>query len=578
MSKVKLIFGTHNGVPSGENDTLFENAYQKAFKPFLTTIYNHTNICPTLFYSGTLLEWLDNHHPEFLEVLAELTASRSLEILGGGYWEPMLPLIPLSDRVGQIELMTTYLRKKFGKRSHGSWVSAQVWEPQLVSSLRTSGMDYVFLTERTFPALPEGGLQSPVIGEDQGKTIVIFPVMDSLTNQFLKVPPEQLVESLHGLYSTEKKEIVVTLILDGLMLGGADSYEVCYGEKWLERFFKAVSASHSWLECVHPRQYLRHARFVRNKSYMMGPTYETLMEWAQPDRRPESGRPQNQLTAASRPLPAYRHFFLKYRESGLLYAKMMHVVVLTNQVRGDKYRKKNAKEGLWRGQEHYAYWHGPSGGIYSSQLRHHAYSALIEAEKATRERGIFKSALTSIDFDMDGEKEFLYNGSNLNAYVHTTGGTLFELDYLPMARNYLATFSRYEEDYHLPEIRERGYDSYPRYAFMDHILQPEGERQDFEEMSFRQNSAFPVLPYTMVEMVRNQPKVSLCVQGPVYTAEDALKINKTYRFRRSSLDVEYTLLQFNSPNPQVLLGIRNQLGPRRRTGQEKGIPQYGIIR
>ena len=50
MSRVKLIFGTYNAVPSGETDSLFEDAYQKAFKPFLTAIYNHPEVRPTLFY------------------------------------------------------------------------------------------------------------------------------------------------------------------------------------------------------------------------------------------------------------------------------------------------------------------------------------------------------------------------------------------------------------------------------------------------------------------------------------------------------------------------------------------------
>jgi len=57
MSRVKLIFGTQNAVPSGEAEFLFEDAYQKAFKPFLTAIYNHPKFCrlcftPDRFWNG----------------------------------------------------------------------------------------------------------------------------------------------------------------------------------------------------------------------------------------------------------------------------------------------------------------------------------------------------------------------------------------------------------------------------------------------------------------------------------------------------------------------------------------------
>ncbi|MCK5250764.1 MAG: DUF1926 domain-containing protein [Spirochaetaceae bacterium] len=542
MNRVKLIFGTCNTVPSGETEFLFEDAYQKAFKPFLTTIYNHPEIRPTLFYSGPLLEWLDKRHPEFHTVLAELMSRKNIEILGGGYWEPMLPLVPAPDRVGQIEVMTTYLRKKFGKRSRGSWITSQVWEAHLASSLRASGMDYVFLTERAFPAVPGFRPESPVIAEDQGKTVIIFPVMNSLADRFLKVPPEHILDSLRTLDPSEDREVVVSLILNGQTLGGDGTHTVCYEEKWLERFFKAVYSARDWLECVHPGPYIRNTSFSRDKMYLPGPTYDSLMRWSHSNHPDPSGiaNPASSDTTA-RPRAFYREFLTKYRESSLLYAKMMHIEVLTNQLRGDKYRKKNAKEELWRGQEHYAYWHGPTGGIYNSRLRHAAYGALIEAEKATRERGIFKAALTSVDFDMDGNKEYLYNGLNFNAYVHSVGGALFELDYLPVSRNYLATFSRYPEDYHPPATREQGYDSYPRHAFLDHIFHPEDGPESFERSSYRQRSSFPGKRYKPLEVARDQAKVSLSCRGPVNGGGETLEIHKTYRFRRSTLEVDYTL-------------------------------------
>jgi alpha-amylase len=535
MSKVKLIFGTSNTVPSGETEILFEDVYQKAFKPFLTAIYNNPEMKPTLFYAGPLLEWLEKKHPEFHTVLAEMMSRKNIEILGGGYWDPMLPLVPAPDRVGQIEVMTTYLRKKFGKRSRGSWITSQVWEAHLASSLKASGMDYVFLSERAFPAVPSFRPESPVIAEDQGKTVVIFPVMESLTERFLKVPPEHILESLRTLETTEDREVVVSLIIDGRVLGALGNHSVCYNEKWLERFFEAVRNSRDWLECVHPGRYIRNSHVSREKMYVPGPTYDSLMRWSRQDN-PGSSE-QEQL----RPSAFYREFLTKYRESGLLYAKMMHIEILTNQLRGDKYRKRNAKEELWRGQEHYPYWHGPTGGIYSSRLRHAAYSALIEAEKATRERGIFKSALSSVDFDMDGEKEFLYSGLNFNAYVHAVAGALFELDYLPVSRNYLATFSRYPEEYHPPATREQGYDRYPRHAFLDHILHPEDGPESFERSSYRSRSPFPGKRYHTVEVVRDQPRVTLSCRGPVNGGGDVLEIRKTYRFRRNNIEVDYLL-------------------------------------
>ena len=550
-------------MPSGEIDLRFESVYQTAFKPFITAIYNRPEMLVTLYYAGSLLKRLEKKHPEFHMVLNELISRKNIEILGGGYWEPMLPLIPTPDKVGQIEAMTTYLRKKFGKRSHGGWIPGQIWEMHLTSSFHTSGMDYVFLSERAFPGVPGFRPNAPVIAENQGKTILVFPIMDSLTEQFLKVPPEHIVDSLEKLKTEKGKEVVATLILDGLTLGAGDLHTICYEGKWLERFFDAVVKAKEWLECVHPGRYLRNTDLPRERVYIPAPTYDSLMHWFQ-GNQPSQNKPGLVNTSTSlngrtgkslqdRPQASYREFLAKYRESGLLYAKMMHVEVLTNQLRGDKYRKKNAKEELWRGQEHYAYWHGPNGGIYNSRLRHNTYSALIEAEKATRERGIFKAALTSVDFDMDGNKEYLYSGLNFNAYIHPVGGVLFELDYLPVSRNYLATFSRYRENYHLKATVERGYDSYPRHAFLDHILDSREKLADFERGSYRKPSKLPGKRYRTLDLERDPPRVSLACNA-MLNKEEALDICKTFSFRRGSLLVDYTFTNLSRGKLSFLWG------------------------
>ena len=70
-----------------------------------------------------------------------------------------------------------------------------------------------------------------------------------------------------------------------------------------------------------------------------------------------------------------------------MYAKMMYTNILVNQIKGDKYKKKAAKEELWKGQNSYAYWHGQHKGIYTNKLRKEIYRSLIEAERITRGPG-----------------------------------------------------------------------------------------------------------------------------------------------------------------------------------------------
>ena len=531
---VKLIFGTYNSIASAELRPDFEDAYQNALKPFITAIYNHPEIKTTMYFSGPLMKWIEKKHSEFHTVLAELAANRTVEFLGGGFWEPMLPLIPAPDRVGQIEVMTTYLRKQFGKRSRGCWIPAQVWETHLASSLRSSGMEFVFLSEKVFPSYYSTNV--PVIAEDQGKSIVVFPLNDFLSENFLKIPPDEFIEKIRTYDTGEATESVVSILVDGFRLSG------CYGGgDWLESFFRGISKSEEWLECIHPGRYLRNGHYSRRKIYIPGPSYSSLMSWNN----------KTEVTGCNR---FYRDFLVKYRESSLLYSKMMHIEVLTNQLRGDKSRKKTAKEELWKAQEHYAYWYGPTGGIFNSKLRHKAYSSLIEAEKATREKGIFTSALTSVDFDMDGEKEYLYSGTIYNAYVHTVGGAVFELDYLPVSKNYLATFSSAEvpDDPGKTDTQEN---LIPGYMFLDRIL---SEKDTLESIVNRRTAvpqnSLAFKKYNPVEVIRDHPKLTLSCRSPLSNSEEVIEIQKSYRFRRSMLEIDYTITNLTPKTQEFTWG------------------------
>ena len=101
------------------------------------------------------------------------------------------------------------------------------------------------------------------------------------------------------------------------------------------------------------------------------------------------------------------------------------------------------------------------------------YQSLIEAEKITRATEIFAPSIISVDYDMDNCNEYLYQGSELNAYIHSRGGAMFELDFLPASWNYLDTMVDREE-----ECSEDGASTggqwqpcaYQRKAFIDHFF------------------------------------------------------------------------------------------------------------
>jgi hypothetical protein len=254
----------------------------------------------------------------------------------------------------------------------------------------------------------------------------------------------------------------------------------------------------------------------------------------------------------------FRHFLNRYPEAWLLYAKMMNTHILVNQVRGDKYKKKAAQNELWKGQSHHAYWFGGTGGIYDNPLRKAVYQSLIEAEKITRATEIFAPSIISVDYDMDNSIEYLYQGSELNAYIHTRGGALFELDFLPASWNYLDTMvDREQADGDFASL-SRGY---PRKAFIDHFLGPDADVAAFVAGTHTEAGDFVTGLYDLVELNRALPELLMRRAGSVVVdgTPRPAAIEKRFVFRPRSIDVYYRVSNAGAFELDARFGVEMNL-------------------
>lgn len=576
MKNIKLIFGTHNSQPVGVADAEIEEVYQQSYKPFLTNLYNHPEIQAVLHYSGLLLSWLEDKHPEFLMLLNDVVKRKQVELLGGGYYEPVLPLVPSSDRTGQIELLTTLLRRRFGRRPRGGWITERIWEPSLASTIKNSGMEYVFLDDQHFlTAGFEGSdMYRPCITEDQGKTLVVFPICTRLRHMVPGETPEATVDYILSQRDDENDARVIVLIDDGERYGlwNRASKNVVYKGGWFERFFELLAAQKGKIDTVAPGNYLsEHA--PAKKGYFRCTSYEEMMSWTlDTATQRDFEKAKNKLSEKDKgPFLCggyFRQFLSKYPESNMLYAKMMYTHLLVNQIRGDRARKKAAREELWRGEGHAPLWHGKHGGIYDNRLRKAAYRALIEAEKVTREKGIFKPSLAAVDFDMDGTSEYLYQGLEMNGYVHRVGGVLFELDHIKESWNYLDTLSRHREPYH--DAASTPVDRYSRRAFVDHFFLPNENINSFDRMTCTELGNFIWKSYKVESYERDRNEVKLVANGRILykTKQQPFEIKKYYNFKKTAISVSYTLHNTSSVPMSLNFGSEVNLSFQGNTAQE----------
>jgi 4-alpha-glucanotransferase len=130
----------HNHQPVGNPDPIIESVYRRAYLPFVERLALFPEVKANLHYTGYLLEWIERRHPELVRLIRTMVDSGQVELLGGGYYEPVLPTIPDRDAAGQVRLESSKISELFGRRPLGAWTAERAWEPQspeLLSATRS---------------------------------------------------------------------------------------------------------------------------------------------------------------------------------------------------------------------------------------------------------------------------------------------------------------------------------------------------------------------------------------------------------------------------------------------------------
>jgi len=456
--KLNLILGACGHLPHGTGEAEFETLYNKEIKPLVQALDKFPRINMVFHYSGVILYWIERRHPEFFMLLEDLLSRKQAEFLGGGFYNPLLPLLPQTDKIGQIEMLTTYLRKQFGKRPQGCWLPAMAWEQNLVGPLNSCGMNYTFLDDLLFSGAgvkPNAqGLFFPCITEDQGKLITIFPVAKALGRALragVSLPAVTGKAQANG--AVKILEELLEKLPDTPSGAGTDPGSIaCEGSRLSPQ-------TDEFPVMVFP--FTREAMSPMEKDEETWPesAYENFLgELSNADSRIEfttSARVFKNLIglkkvyfpgvlANENAFTHPRQFLADHGGAGGIYAKMMHVhTLINNQLRGDRARKRTALEELWKAQDSGVFRLGTaaSPGLLHSPVRKAAYHSLLEGEKIAREKGKLTPSLSVFDFDLDGEGEYIFQDDKLNCCVKSKGAGIFELDYLPAAWNYLDTLA-----------------------------------------------------------------------------------------------------------------------------------------
>jgi alpha-amylase len=457
--RLSFLFGVHNHQPVGNFESVVHEATVQAYDPFFRCLADVDGLAVTVHCSGGLLAWIREHARGTFDRLGALASAGRVELLTGGFYEPVLPMLPDWDKVGQVQALTEFLRREFGVRARGMWLAERVWEPQLPRVLAEAGVEFVLVDDQHFALVghdPET-LGGYYLTEEQGARLAVFPISRRL--RYL-VPFAEPVESVRYLAAREGAG-AVTLVDDGEKFGvWPGTHALCYEERWLPRFFEALVAAPGLAVSTFSR-YLDAAP-ASGRAYLPTASYTEMGEWSLPaaagEELEEAAERLHALPDGERLVRLlrggfWRGFLVKYPEVGDVYWRMLR---LSRHVRdalaarpGDP-ALVEAREHLWRGQANDAYWHGVFGGCYLPHLRRAARSALAGAEQRLVAAAALPTRATEeADLDGDGHVEVRVRTAELAVTIEpAAGGSVTELVFFPAGMDLADVLARRREAYH----------------------------------------------------------------------------------------------------------------------------------
>ncbi|RLB65648.1 MAG: hypothetical protein DRI90_01445 [Deltaproteobacteria bacterium] len=526
--QTRLVFALHFHQPYGNLDEVFADAMKRCYLRTLDLLLDHPHVATAIHVSGPLLDWAQAHQVELIDKLSKLVVRGQVELLGGGYQEPMLAILPDRDAVGQLVRMADRCEALLGARPQGMWLAERVWEPDLARVIAQAGYRYTLLDDSHLRA---AGAAEPLgayyVTDKAGHALGVFPIDRGLRT---RIPYAQIADLMGYLRQQRGRAPTYGDDVEKFGLWPTTERRV-WDEAWLERFFTAAKAEQDWLTITTPGRVMADTP-SSGAVYIPTISYAEMGSWALP---PEASADYQQL--AQRLAVAgfkdesesflrggiWQAFLAKYPESRLIYRKMLRVSAAVEQARlrgDDNYQR--ARDALYQGQCNCAYWHGLFGGLYLQHLRTALMSALLEAEALVERRD--RVTVTQMDHDGDLRDEILFEGPQVNLYISPArGGSALELDLLPPRYHLTGVLGRRPEAYHedVPRARvisdeelgnisahdlvratEEGladkliFDAYPRGAFVDHLLPadatPEAFDRDYRPLADLANAAYDI--------------------------------------------------------------------------------------
>jgi hypothetical protein len=527
--KMNLLMVLHAHQPVGNFPWVLAKAVAECYQPVVQALAAYPEIRCGLHFSGPLLQYMLANHQDLIQTISALVARGQVEMLSGGFYEPLLASIPARDALDQVAIMNQATRRIFGQKPRGFWLAERIWEPALPAKLAPAGLGYTLVDDTHFyyAGLDEAAMYGYHLTEREGHTLALFPTNKQLRYTIPFQEPARTVDFLGRAYAAHGATCAT--YGDDMEKFGLwpETWEWVFGKGWLVKFFEKILEASDWLATTTPSDFLD-SHPAAGRVYPPTASYEEMLTWALPaEASAELEAIIHELEEEGRFEKMRRflrggqwdNFLIKYRESNLMHKRMLWV---SDKVAAAGERDQ-ARDHLMQAQCNCAYWHGLFGGLYLGHLRQAVHEHLIAAEdildRAAHGEGPWAECAVA-DLDRDSNDEVVLSGPALDAVVHPAyGGSVSVLDLRARRFNLADTLTRRFEAYHekltqaaqeqaseaetchgedegVASIHDRVvfkeahlenylvYDWYDRACFQDHLLAPRANLDNFSRPDY----------------------------------------------------------------------------------------------
>ena len=196
MKNVNLVLGFHMHQPVGNLPEVVDRITATVYQPVLEVIEKHPGVALNLHISGPLMEMWAERHPDLLKKVKDLVATGRVEMMSGGFYEPVLVEWAEEDRDGQLQKMNSWLKEKLGASPGGAWLAEGVWGPSLCGAFGRAGLKYAIVEGSFFQqaGITPAKMNGHYVTDQAGNLLFVLPTCPDLA----RLIPHGTLDELFG--------------------------------------------------------------------------------------------------------------------------------------------------------------------------------------------------------------------------------------------------------------------------------------------------------------------------------------------------------------------------------------------